>query len=631
MNTLKNTLRLSFLVLGLSHALYGAETAENLPPTPPEFNMKALGEIPILHEGRVKPLYTFARIHLLAFNGKSSLDGMNAMSWLMESLYDHTSAFRRRIFNIADPAATDALGLERREGHRYSFEELARGLESSKDFLQKLFEMKENDRTATQNTLVELAEKSVRYEEISQSLVLFFPNYGVHSKKIATLLGIEADHGISFMELRKNHTFETSLKALYQDKTKKLDDSEKSEIENLVSHWVHDQQAVNTQIFRVIPPQWEQSQDVWLSPTGLISSGLGSPATSQYLRLWESLYDTYREKDLKAWSEISEKLLIEAQNESRPIVRTWRIQLENIYNGFDFFTKSLTFYILAFLLLSLSWLMSPKRLTQAAWVSLLVGASFHLVGLVLRMTIMMRPPVSTLYESIVFVGLIIVVFSIILESFRKDTLGILMGSLAGGVLQMISLRYETSGDTMGMLAAVLDTNFWLATHVVCITIGYGCCFLTGLLGHLYLILRLVKPNEQKKADEIHRNMVGASLIALFFSMFGTILGGIWADQSWGRFWGWDPKENGALLIVLWLLFLIHARLAGMLGKTAHAAGMVFTNVVVALAWFGVNLLNVGLHSYGFTSNIAINLGVFCTVETLFAAFFFIAVRRKYEL
>ncbi|MDO8494531.1 MAG: cytochrome c biogenesis protein CcsA, partial [Deltaproteobacteria bacterium] len=89
------------------------------------------------------------------------------------------------------------------------------------------------------------------------------------------------------------------------------------------------------------------------------------------------------------------------------------------------------------------------------------------------------------------------------------------------------------------------------------------------------------------------------------------------DQSWGRFCGWDPKENGALLIVLWLLFLLHGILTKYVKPLGFALGMVITNIIVALAWFGVNLLNVGLHSYGFTENIALNLALFVGFELLF--------------
>jgi ABC-type transport system involved in cytochrome c biogenesis permease subunit len=166
------------------------------------------------------------------------------------------------------------------------------------------------------------------------------------------------------------------------------------------------------------------------------------------------------------------------------------------------------------------------------------------------------------------------------------------------------------------LVAVLNSNFWLATHVTTITTGYGATVICSLIGHLYLIKAVFKPNDKAQLKTIYNNMLAMTFIALFFTMFGTILGGIWGDQSWGRFWGWDPKENGALLIVMWLLMMIHLKISGLAKGEGYALGLVLANITVALAWFGVNLLSVGLHSYGFTEGVALNLFVFILAEVL---------------
>ncbi len=214
-----------------------------------------------------------------------------------------------------------------------------------------------------------------------------------------------------------------------------------------------------------------------------------------------------------------------------------------------------------------------------------------------------------------------------MERRLRNGLGPLVGASAAAILLFVSFGYAAEGDTLGVLVAVLNTNFWLATHVVCMTIGYGTCLVAGMLGHVYLIGRSLKKTSLKFND-LYRNMVGMSLVALFFSLFGTILGGIWADQSWGRFWGWDPKENGALLVVLWLLFLLHGRLGGQVRAVGFALGMICTNIIVALAWFGVNLLSVGLHSDGFTDNIALNLLIFCVAELSFGLYFYHRARIR---
>ena len=118
-------------------------------------------------------------------------------------------------------------------------------------------------------------------------------------------------------------------------------------------------------------------------------------------------------------------------------------------------------------------------------------------------------------------------------------------------------------------------------------------------------------------------MMILAICALLFTSVGTLLGGIWADQSWGRFWGWDPKENGALLIVLWLIWVLHGRLSGHFKLRGFATALALTNIMVALTWFGVNLLGVGLHSYGFISGIAYGLGGFIIAQiTVVAGLYF---------
>jgi ABC-type transport system involved in cytochrome c biogenesis permease subunit len=162
--------------------------------------------------------------------------------------------------------------------------------------------------------------------------------------------------------------------------------------------------------------------------------------------------------------------------------------------------------------------------------------------------------------------------------------------------------------------------------------GYGASLVAGFIGHLYLVQAIRQPENKSSLKSIFNNLFGITLIALFFTLFGTILGGIWADQSWGRFWGWDPKENGALLIVLWQLMMVHMRLSGLAKPAEFALGMALNNIIVALAWFGVNLLQVGLHSYGFDDGVARNLFIFIALELIigFGTYFWPGLKKKQQ-
>ncbi len=372
---------------------------------------------------------------------------------------------------------------------------------------------------------------------------------------------------------------------------------------------------IDSKILAIVPPQWNNNEN-WSSPWQIFNNGGGSPATAKYLDLWQKMATYYSTNNIDNWH----KTAIETQQYSTQISKKYInpniLKLEVLYNKLQLFKVSLALYIFTLICLMFSPILWRKIFTKTAKISIISGVIFHFIGLLMRIIIMHRPPVTTLYESIIFVGLIGVIFALIIEHKKQDKTGLIIGAILGSSLQFIGMRYSADGDTLGMLSAVLNTNFWLATHVVTITIGYGCCLVAGVLGHIYLVQKAIGYTTTRLND-IMKNMLAVSLVALFFAVLGTILGGIWADQSWGRFWGWDPKENGAMFICLWLIWIIHGRISGLIKPFGFAISMILTNVAVALAWFGVNLLGVGLHSYGFTSGIAMNLAIFCISEILF--------------
>jgi len=166
-----------------------------------------------------------------------------------------------------------------------------------------------------------------------------------------------------------------------------------------------------------------------------------------------------------------------------------------------------------------------------------------------------------------------------------------------------------------MMRAVLDSNFWLSTHVVTVTTGYASTFLAGFLATIYIVRGvLTRTLDRPTADSLARMVYGIVCFATLFSFVGTVLGGIWADQSWGRFWGWDPKENGALIIVLWNAVILHCRWGGLIKQRGLMCLAVFGNIVTAWSWFGTNMLGIGLHSYGFTNAAFQGLIVFVAVQ-----------------
>lgn len=286
---------------------------------------------------------------------------------------------------------------------------------------------------------------------------------------------------------------------------------------------------------------------------------------------------------------------------------TKKARFEAWFNHVEPFYVCSVLYVFAFLLTAIFWLTRAAPLNRSALALIALTFVVHTAALAARIHISGRPPVTNLYSSAVFIGWFVVLAALLLEPLIKHGFGNVVGAVAGFATLLIAHFLAEEGDTFAVLQAVLDTQFWLATHVVCITIGYATTYIAGLLAIIQILHFGLTPEQRKT---LSKAVYGVVCFATFFSFVGTVLGGLWADDSWGRFWGWDPKENGALMIVLWNALVLHARWGNMVRERGLAMLAVFGNIVVSWSWFGVNQLGVGLHSYGFTSGVALWLFVF---------------------
>jgi ABC-type transport system involved in cytochrome c biogenesis permease subunit len=306
--------------------------------------------------------------------------------------------------------------------------------------------------------------------------------------------------------------------------------------------------------------------------------------------------------------------------QDRPEVDLAKVHFESYFNHASPFIKTMGLYVLVFLLAALSWLAWSRPLARAALWVLVLAFAVHTVGLASRIWMQGRPPVTNLYSSAVFVGWGAGLLGAILERIFRSGIGAVTAAAMGFLTLLIAHHLSMDGDTMTMMQAVLDTNFWLATHVVVITLGYSSTYLAGFLGIVFILRGvLTKGLERQESLNLSRMIYGIIAFATLFSFVGTILGGIWADQSWGRFWGWDPKENGALLIVLWNALVLHARWGGMARQRGIAALAVAGNIVTTWSWFGTNMLGVGLHAYGFIDSAVFWMFVFALSQLVIIA------------
>lgn len=292
------------------------------------------------------------------------------------------------------------------------------------------------------------------------------------------------------------------------------------------------------------------------------------------------------------------------------------VPMELWYYKRNFLSNAMPWFVFGFVFVALSWLApgskASKYLGWASVATCLLALGYVVGAIVTRCLIMGRPPISTLYETILFIAAAAVALCLILEYFDRKKIALAAAAVLGFAGMFLAWRYEMKeaiegkGDTMVTLQAVLRSNFWLGTHVIIINLGYAAGLLCAALSMVYLGSRLVHGGAPDTEAEkgLTRMVYGIVCFTVLFSLVGTVLGGIWANDSWGRFWGWDPKENGALMIVLWSLVILHARMGGFIKRLGMHAASVMLGMITVFSWWGVNELNTGLHTYGSTSGVA---------------------------
>ena len=327
---------------------------------------------------------------------------------------------------------------------------------------------------------------------------------------------------------------------------------------------------------------------------GADAQWLSVPGTSGTVR---SLREAFATNDNAAFSTEAKALRTEWSGiEPQFQPPAWKIQLETLYQKTHPFRWAWMCYAAAGIILVLSNL--GRAGYTAAWV--LAGAGFVLqvAGFAARVTIAGRPPVTNMYESVVWVAFGTILFALLFEAIYRSRY-FLLGAMPVAVASLILADTQTLAlnRSINPLVPVLRDNFWLTTHVLTITLSYAAFALALGIGHIALgkVIRGTKPGADLFNYLYRAIQVGVLLLAT-----GTILGGVWANYSWGRFWDWDPKETWALITLLGYLFVLHGRIAGKWAGFGTAVGAVLAFQGVLMAWYGVNfVLGVGLHSYGF--------------------------------
>jgi len=544
----------------------------------------------VLLGGRVKPLDTVARNSLLIIHGKQELRlesgrRLGAMQWLTDVLFNAPVADQYPVFVVQNADVLGLFGWEQTDRKYFSFAEFA-------PFLKQI------DEQAAQSDKLEAVQRSAY-----QSAILNLRNGLSLYQRLKNSIQPEGAQNFAAELQRFKSTVPGAAKAARERAMgENFDKAKLNDVAELIQRYERLSQMA---YMLVVPPmglpgsappatgngEWHSVGDTLL---GSVGTGEIHPIVIEYAIIG----DAYRANAPSVFSQ-HVQLITDWFAKEQPKT-TKRASFEFLFNRIQPFSQSMTLYVLAFLLACASWLGWSAPLRRSAFYLLLLALAIHTFGLVSRMYLQERPPVTNLYSSAIFIGWGAVIVALILERIFRDGIGAACAGAIGFVTLIIAHHLAGSGDTLEMLQAVLDTNIWLATHVVAITTGYSAMFLAGMLAIIYVVRGVFTRSLKKQtADSLARMTYGVVCFATLFSFVGTVLGGIWADQSWGRFWGWDPKENGAVLIVLWCAIILHARWGGFIRQRGLMIMALFGNIVTSFSWFGVNMLGVGLHSYGF--------------------------------
>jgi len=565
-------------------------------PKDADFAFNQFGQLPVVFNGRLKPMDSVARNSLLEIREKQTLNAepwkawnespkiIPATEWLANVMMNPAVADDWPTFRVDNPDLISLLKLPERDaakksdGKHYSWNQiqpLIDTLEKENDRVQKI---DAPSRTAYENAIAKLHERLMLYAQLKN-----------------TIQPSDAQDWPAELAAFEQLIPAGVAAAKAQQAGQEYDKTNFNMFAAEISRF---QFMANLEPPLVLPPdggtEWRRMGDALLAPPSANGSGIDNSVRT-YAKMAGALAANQPDQFNAAIADLRSQL-VAAQPQSLAKARA-----EVFFNQMEPFYNAMVIYVLAGLLAIFSWFNLSEILRRSAVWLVCLAFVIHTTGLIYRMVLEGRPPVTNLYSSAIFIGWGACLLGLILEKFHRNGIGVVASSGIGFITLIIAHHLALEGDTMEMMRAVLDTNFWLATHVVAVTVGYASTFLAGFLAVIYILRGVfTKTLDAATGQSLARMIYGIVCFATLFSFVGTVLGGIWADQSWGRFWGWDPKENGALIIVLWNALILHLRWGGLIRERGLVNCAIIGNVVTSWSWFGVNMLGIGLHSYGFT-------------------------------
>ena len=633
---------LPFLITAVMIAWFVSTLA---PKREKSFAFSQFGKLPVVFNGRVQPMDSLARNSLLQIREKqeanlepwkgASAHMISASEWLAYVMMKPTVADEWPVFRVDNPDLIALLKLpakdlaQHQDGKHYSWAQIQPSLHALDDETSRIMNDKKeaSTRTAYEKAAIKMREKLWLYLQLKNAMEPEDTGLQSEVAKLQTVYPAEKDSVVPFNDVLDNYLKLRAMKGernsqaasdrqvvITQDsvdkflavakKTQAGKAYTRDDLATVFEEVERFSSMINMDGPLLIPPhEAGLARDSWRDVGTTLMSDLRSGQTDSSITAYAALASAFQATDAPEFNR--QLVLYRSALASNFAPELSKASWEVFFNRMQPFYNAMLVYVLALLFAFGFWLTFSETLRRTAFWLVVWALVIHTSGLIFRMALEGRPPVTNLYSSAIFIGWGACVLGLVLESFWKNAIGLVVACVIGFITLIIAHFLALSGDTMEMMRAVLDTNIWLATHVVIVTLGYASTFVAGFLGILYVVLGFFTPmlSRQSGKSDIGKSLTkmiyGIVCFATLFSFVGTVLGGIWADQSWGRFWGWDVKENGALIIVLWNAMILHLRWGGMIRERGMATCAVIGNIVTSWSWFGVNMLGIGLHSYGF--------------------------------
>jgi ABC-type transport system involved in cytochrome c biogenesis permease subunit len=575
-------------------------------PGEPE-SVRAFGRLPVLAEGRIKPLDSVARSTLLVIQGRQRVmtpedAELTPDEWLLDVLFVPQRADTYRVFVVDDPDLLSLIG-KNDENLAIRYQGAVKQAMALVGFLPSRQRRMSFNEIAPYIAQVEAQEKLAEPVEAQartrfQSAVVQL--YGSLARYVRLRRCLEPEGARDFLGelLRLQETLADGVEAVRAKEAGRPHDEAKAaaviaEGQRFIG------MSESTDILAIPPENAGADPNAWNNAGQALLETFAQGYVNPSVLAYAGMGYAWRSNEPEKFAQIVK--IYGATLERRFGGQLRKARVETLFNAAQPFYAGMWIYVGAFLCAVLSWLRWPEPARVAAWGLTALGWAITTAGIATRMWLEGRPPVTNLYSSALFIGWGSVALCLVLEAAYKNAIGTAAAGLIGFATLLIAHHLALAGDTLEMMRAVLDSNFWLGTHVVVVTTGYASTFLAGILAAIYVFRGVfTRTLDKATADALARMVYGIVCFATLFSFVGTTLGGIWADQSWGRFWGWDPKENGALIIVIWNALILHARWGGLVRQRGLMCLAVFGNIVTSWSWFGTNMLGIGLHSYGFT-------------------------------